>query len=286
VPLAPNLSLGYSGSDVVLTWTDATPANLPDPASETGFSVVRCSGECAAGDPGFQTIVTLPANTRTYTDTSAVNGAPYTYGVQAFNLNGSSLSNLVFIQPPTVTITIPTAGTKIPVSVLTYVTMSTTAKAGLTISKIELLVNGILTGSVTTSPYRIGFVAGLEGPYTLTARVTDNLGQVSTSAPVVVQAIRRAAMITPANSGDTLTGASQTFVWNDTGAEYYQIYVGTTGAGSSNLGRFPAVILPPATSVTVNNLPTNGGTIYVRLFSRINSVSPFTDYIYKAATLP
>ncbi|HEV2278241.1 MAG TPA: hypothetical protein VGS02_08695, partial [Acidobacteriaceae bacterium] len=83
-----------------------------------------------------------------------------------------------------------------------------------------------------------------------------------------------ATMISP-TPGTTLTGASTTFTWTTgSGVSYYYLWIGTT-AGGNDL--YQAGI--PGTSTTVS-LPTNGVTIYVRLWSVINGGLQFHDYTY------
>jgi hypothetical protein len=86
-----------------------------------------------------------------------------------------------------------------------------------------------------------------------------------------------ATMISPAN-GTTLAGASQTFTWTSSGANAYQIWVGTT-PGSLDIGAFyPAVA--SGTTATATGLPVNGGTVYVRLYSLVGGTWSFNDYTY------
>ena len=83
-----------------------------------------------------------------------------------------------------------------------------------------------------------------------------------------------AAMVSPA-PGSTLTGSSTTFTWTaGSGVSAYSLWVGTT-AGGNDL--YQAVF--SGTSTTIN-LPTNGVTIYVRLWSVINGGLQFHDYTY------
>ena len=83
-----------------------------------------------------------------------------------------------------------------------------------------------------------------------------------------------ATMISPA-PGSTLTGPSTTFTWTTgSGVSSYYLWIGTT-AGGNDL--YQAAI--SGTSTTVN-LPTNGATIYVRLWSVINGGLQYHDYTY------
>jgi hypothetical protein len=87
-----------------------------------------------------------------------------------------------------------------------------------------------------------------------------------------------AAMTSPAN-GSTFAGSSQTFTWT-TGNSVTQITLsigsipGGTDIYSENEGM--------NTSATVNNLPTNGETLYVTLTSLIEGTSYSNSYTYTA----
>jgi serine protease len=95
-----------------------------------------------------------------------------------------------------------------------------------------------------------------------------------------------AAMISPTPS-TTLAGASATFSWSaGTGAAGYQLWLGTTGAGSTNIYSSGEVISTSFLSATVNNLPTNAGTIYARLWTDFSGTWTHIDYTYTAATGP
>jgi hypothetical protein len=90
----------------------------------------------------------------------------------------------------------------------------------------------------------------------------------------------KAVMVSPA-AGSVLLGASTTFTWS-AGSSVAQawIWVGTT-AGGQNLGSYGGA---GVTSATPTNLPTNGSTVYVRLWSFINGAWLYNDYTYTAAT--
>ena len=93
--------------------------------------------------------------------------------------------------------------------------------------------------------------------------------------------IQPAALTTPA-PGSTLTGSTVTFTWTPaTGATGYSLWLGSTGAGSSNLWHSGETA---ATSATAVGLPTNGETIYARLYANFNGVVQHTDYAYTAVT--
>ena len=109
--------------------------------------------------------------------------------------------------------------------------------------------------------------------YSAAAQVTQS---------IVVETPPVAALNSPA-SGSTLAGPSVTFNWSAiSGGNGYFLHLGTTGAGSLNLLNSPEYS-KTTTSVTVNNLPVNGETIYARLFTDYNGTHFYQDYTFKAA---
>jgi hypothetical protein len=90
----------------------------------------------------------------------------------------------------------------------------------------------------------------------------------------------KAAMTSPA-LGATLSGSSITFAWNAvTGASTYWLDIGTS-AGGFNLFSQGAGL---ATSQTVTGLPTDGSTIYLRLWTALGGTWQYNDYTYTAAS--
>ena len=91
-----------------------------------------------------------------------------------------------------------------------------------------------------------------------------------------------AVISSPAN-GSTLGGSSQTFIWNAVaGAEMYQLWVGNS-PGGYDIGYYP----PDGTtqtSLTVDNLPTDGRTLYLRLWTAINGAWHSSDSTYTSNT--
>jgi Pro-kumamolisin, activation domain len=81
--------------------------------------------------------------------------------------------------------------------------------------------------------------------------------------------------------GSTLTGSSQLFTWNaGTLSTAYEIDAGSTSGGNQY---FQSGNLGTATSHTVTNLPTNGSTIYITLWSLLNGNWVYNEYQYIAA---
>lgn len=80
--------------------------------------------------------------------------------------------------------------------------------------------------------------------------------------------------------GSTLPGASTTFSWSAVsgGLEYF-VYLGRTPGSNNILGRSVGT----STSTTVTNLPTDGSTIYARLWTRFSNGWQYVDVTYRAA---
>jgi hypothetical protein len=87
-------------------------------------------------------------------------------------------------------------------------------------------------------------------------------------------------VITSPAPSTTLTGSSVTFTWTaGNGATAYWIDVGSSAGGnqyyqSGNLGN--------VLTKTINNLPTNGSTVYVTLYSLVNGQWLSNQYTYTA----
>jgi hypothetical protein len=89
------------------------------------------------------------------------------------------------------------------------------------------------------------------------------------------------AQITSPVPGSTLTSSTVTFVWNTgSGVERYWLDVGTTLGGTQIYTDSQGTNL----SMTVSGLPTNGSTVYVRLWSLIGGAWQINDYTYTAAS--
>jgi predicted outer membrane repeat protein len=129
----------------------------------------------------------------------------------------------------------------------------------------------LVISSVTGSD-KLKAALALNPELNLTAQ-SSSFQAVSPSGP--------AKLASPA-PGSTLTGPSATFTWTPSiGASGYSLWLGTTGAGSSNLYDSRAT---SGTSVTVGRLPTNGATIYARINTIFNGVSVHTDFTYTAVS--
>ena len=91
------------------------------------------------------------------------------------------------------------------------------------------------------------------------------------------------AALTSPIPGSQLTGTRVAFTWTaGEGASYYELRLGTTGVGSSDLYDRSET---EAFSATVSGLPTNAETVYARLRSKIVGTWQSIDYTYSAELL-
>jgi hypothetical protein len=89
----------------------------------------------------------------------------------------------------------------------------------------------------------------------------------------------KAEMLIP-TPGTTLSDASVTFTWGAaSGASSYWLDVGSAAGGFDLFSQSAGT----GTSQTVAGLPTNGGTVYLRLWTEFGGSWEFNDYTYIAA---
>jgi hypothetical protein len=90
------------------------------------------------------------------------------------------------------------------------------------------------------------------------------------------------AVISSPAPGSTLSSASATFQWTaGSGVSQYWLYISKISAGRNDLFDSGGI---NQLSQSVNNLPTDGSTLYVTLYSLIGSNWVFNSYTYKAFT--
>lgn len=88
------------------------------------------------------------------------------------------------------------------------------------------------------------------------------------------------AQITEPAPGSTLAGSTATFRWNaGVAVTRYYLFIGLWQGGNTIFSQD----MNTAQEVTVTNLPVDGSTLYVRLWSYIDGAWQFHDYTYRAA---
>jgi hypothetical protein len=94
------------------------------------------------------------------------------------------------------------------------------------------------------------------------------------------------AVLTSPTPGSTLPGSSATFTWTaGVGVSQYEFRLGSTGVGSNNVYN-AADTRTTALTTGVISVPTNGVTLYARLYSFINGVAQYNDYTYTESGTP
>ncbi len=141
---------------------------------------------------------------------------------------------------------------------------------------------GIARYYLVSAPYRwywvtdFGLVDDGSGGGSATATPTT----AATATPTAAAAVQvKAVLLTPL-PGSLLSGSTVTFTWApaSSGLEYF-VYAGSSLGSNTYLGQSRGL----NTSVTATSLPTNGSTVYFRLWTRFATGWQYNDYTYTAA---
>src|SRR5207245_8895128 len=103
-------------------------------------------------------------------------------------------------------------------------------------------------------------------------------GGTSTPTPTPTPPPTGPAVMLSPPPGSTFTSSSVTFQWSAGSATAYGLTVGSSPGGSDIYASSQLQVL----SKTVNNIPTDGRTVYVRLYSQVNGSWVSNGYTYKA----
>ena len=141
---------------------------------------------------------------------------------------------------------------------------------------IYVTLGSQVNGSWTTNNYTYTAFNSSATP-TPTPTVTPTPTPTPTATPTPTPATGAAVMISP-SPGSTFTSSSVTFTWSAGSATAYFLFVGSSlhGADIYNSG------IVTVQSKTVNNIPTDGRTIYVTLGSQVSGSWSTKDYTYTA----
>jgi hypothetical protein len=249
--------------------------------------------------PSLYNPITLTANNTTQSISASTNqaeelssGTTYYYRtVFSNNNNGETKYGPVqqfntFITTPTVTVT-PSAFTLTAAQALTVTasvsggTGNPTPTGSVTLSSGAYKSSPVaLTGGTAMINVQGGSLAVGSDSVTVTYSGDTNYSSGLGTASVTVTAASTGVLTSPV-PGTVLPGSTVTFTWTTVaGATSYDLWLGTSGPGSSSLY---ASGLTTANSVTVTSLPARGATLYARLFSMIGGKSQYNDYIYTEA---
>jgi hypothetical protein len=266
--ISPTSGSTLTGSTAAFTWT-------------SGADVTEYNLRVGTTGPGSSNI----SSGNTTTQGANVSGIPVTGGtlyVRLYSLIDGlwQYSDYTYIEatPASATVISPASG-----STLTGTTATFTWTTGLLVSEYDLHVgttgpgsSNVSWGLTTSQSTNVSGIPATGG--TLYVRLyslingawqyNDYTYTEATPAPAV--------MITP-TQGSLLSGSTAAFTWTTgTLVKQYDVHVGTTGPGSSNV----SYGVTTTTTTNVSGIPTTGGTLYVRLYSLINGVWQYNDYTY------
>jgi endoglucanase len=204
-----------------------TSVNLAATAADTGGAVVRVEfridGNLVNTDttaPYAFTATGLAAGSHSATATAVDNGSPAlstTSTAVAFTL-GTATNN-----PPTVSLTAPTAGQAFPAGTTSVNLAATAADPGGAVARVEFRVDGTLVNSDTSSPYAFTATGLAAGSHSVTATAVDNgspalstvstavsftIGATGNTAPTVTLTAPTSGQSFPAGSAVTLTATA------------------------------------------------------------------------------
>ena len=178
-----------NAGNIVVSWSDPTPVNYAaissfgNPANEIGFNVYRSSDGI-----NFSKLnaANLQANSTSYTDTTTAGATAFVYKVEAFSANGSTFSSPATPVAASVAVTNGPAFTA-PATVNLQASVSS-IPVGMTVSAVAFFSGATQIGVDSTpgpiSTFNWSNVPA--GSYFVTARITDNRGGVTVTAPITV----------------------------------------------------------------------------------------------------
>ena len=292
---------GWQWNDYTYTESSPTIANLtsPAPGSTLGGTTATFAWSAGTGVSAYSLWIGTkgPGSTDVYnsgnltTQSAAVSNLPgtgqYVYvRLSSFVSGAWQFNDYIYTASGTAAasqITAPTAGSTLVGSTVTF---SWTAGTGVTLNSLWVGTTGPGSANIFDSGNTTAHSATVSGlpetGQTIFVRLfswidgawqTHDYTYIAASTPV-------AAVLTSPTPGSTLAGSSVTFSWTKgTTVQFYSLWVGTSGPGSSNVFDSGNVTTQ---SATVSGLPTAGQTVYVRLFSWINNAWQTSDYTYTA----
>jgi hypothetical protein len=274
------------GIPQTINFTGSLPVSAP---YSPGLSYTLSANGGASGNPVTFSLVSGQATVNGSTLTITGSGKVVVAANQAGNsiyAAASRVTQSILITGPA-GITFPTPGATLSGSSVTFDWWS-----GSGVTQYQIRIGTTVAGSedvfsLTTTALTSGVVSNIPAYgvklyvrlYSLINKVWQYKDYTYTQggSPVL-------AALTSPTPGSTLSSSSATFNWTaGGGVTYYQIRVGTSGAGSNNLLKLQTAAL---TSGLVSNIPTYGVPLYVRLYSLINGAWQFVDYIYTESGAP
>ncbi|HTR59852.1 MAG TPA: Ig-like domain-containing protein [Casimicrobiaceae bacterium] len=207
--VAPAVSITAPANNA--SYTAPATINLAASATDSDGAVAKVEFY-----QGTTKLATLTAAPYTYAWNS-VAGGNYALTAKATDDKGavttSATVNVKVNKPPTVSITSPANNSSVVLPATVTINASASDSDG-SIAKVEFYRDGVLLGSDTASPYSYAWTVPGSGTYVLTAKATDNLGAVTTSAAVTVIAapnqLPSVSITSPAAGARFFVGAAVT----------------------------------------------------------------------------
>ncbi len=130
------------------------------------------------------------------------------------NLGASTTSSVVTVtvlanQPPTISLSAPASGATYDAPATIHMTATASDPDG-SVAKVDFYAGATLVGTATDPPYTVAWIGIAAGNYALSAKATDNVGAVTTSAPVAVSVNAPALAVTSPANGATINDDSVT----------------------------------------------------------------------------
>jgi serine protease len=273
----PDTSTPLTGTRVAFAWT---PGNL---ATQYQFLI----GNAGVGSSNLYSSGIVTATTETVSGLTA-NGQTLYVRLSSLLVNGTWQSSDYTYKasgsPTAATLTTPTPNTSTPLSGTSVVfswepgNIATNYEfwVGTSAGSSNLYSSGNISATSATVS---DLTSNGQKVYARLYSLINGAWKYSDYTYVAYGSPTPAKLTTP-NPGSVLAGASVTFSWNPgNAAANFELYLGSTGVGSSNLYNSGSVAV---TSETVNGLPVNSEKIYARLYWFVDGAWSYTDYTYTA----
>jgi hypothetical protein len=203
---AQDIGSTFNGT-IATTPPPSTPNNVTATATDSTHVTVSWSASTDVGGPGLGGYQIFRNGTQiavgssfptTYTDASASPGTTYSYTIDAYDtsnpVNISAQSSAAMVTTPAGSSQLPTVSfNALPNNTVihggTYSLAASAAPvSGNTISQVQLLINGAVVQTLTTSPYTftVNTTSYTNGNNTVAVKATDNHGNVNTASATAI----------------------------------------------------------------------------------------------------
>ena len=251
------------------------------------LGTLHCPGDTRADYLGFGPDGVLYVSTTSSNNTSR-------FDVQTGQCLGSypvggkinSGKGFVWFPPSTPSLTAPAPGSTLPGSAATFAWSNPGNLARRFVLRLGTTFKGstdVFSGAATTGTSQQVSAIPANGAY-LYARLWYYLNGTwkYTDARYTEAGTPTPPVLTTPAPGSTLPGSTVTFGWNPgKGATRFVLRLGTTFKGSSNVYSGAATT---GTSVQLTTVPTNGATLYARLWYYLNETWKYVDATYTEAS--